>query len=398
MKLAKPAIWVILVSALLIGQVVSAATKQEQRQDKTPVKAALLYNSSGPMASIDEPAYKGAMLAAKLINAHGGIAGRKLELIPTDSGSNIANASSAAADEKNKDVIAAIGYGDSAFVMSAGSPFVNKGILYITPGATLPTLNQVLGDQLFMIAYSDYDQGHAIADYTYKNLNMKKIAVWTDTSMAFTLELSGSFKQRFTELGGTILYEDLFKSGMPTPPDLSKLVERIKTNEPKPEAVFVAAIDEEAALSVKLLRNGGIDIPIVSGDGFDSPLVKQVETAKPITDVYFATHSFRGETRAEVTGFIKEYKKEYGSEPDSAYAALGFDAVNMLADAVKRASLQASADSPNSDAIAKALSETKDFKAVTGLITMRPNMPPIKSIAIVEIKDGKYKTAYTWRP
>ncbi|MEO5360790.1 MAG: ABC transporter substrate-binding protein [Nitrospirota bacterium] len=387
---AKVIYGLVLVLVLALGQAVNAEPEQQT------IKVALLYNSSGPMASIDDPAYKGAMLAAKLINAQGGIAiGKKLiplELIPTDTASNIAKASSAAADEKNKEVVAAIGYGDSAFVMSAASPFINKGIPYITPGATLPTLYQTLGDRFFMAAYGDDTQGQAIADYTYKTLNTKKIAMWVDTSMAFTLTVSDSFKQRFTELGGTILYADLFTSGSSRPPDFSKLIERLKANEPKPEAIFIAAIDEEAALSVKLLRNGGIDIPIVSADGFDSPFVEKAETVKPIKNVYFATHSFRGETRTEVTAFISAYKKEYGSEPANAYAALGFDAVNILADAIKRTGL------PDTSAISKALSETKDFKAVTGTISMRQNMTPGKSIAIVEIKDGKYTVVHTWRP
>ncbi|WP_420263639.1 ABC transporter substrate-binding protein [Candidatus Magnetominusculus dajiuhuensis] len=391
----KAAIWLALVSALALGNAAGAApTKIEQ--EGQPIKAALLYNSSGPMASIDEPAYKGAMLAAKLINAAGGITvGQKLELIPTETGSNIAKAGSAGMDEKNKDVVAAIGYGDSAFVISAASPFVNKGIPYITPGATLPTLPGMLGERFFMTAYGDDDQGRAIADYAYNNLNVKRIVVWTDTSMAFTLAVSDSFKRRFAELGGTVLYEDLFKSGMPVPPDLSKMVERLSTNEPKPEAVFVAAIEEEAALSVKLLRNGGIDIPVVSADGFDSPLVEKAEMAKPITNVYFSTHAYRGETRKEVTDFIKAYKKEYGKEPDNAYAALGYDAVNILADAIRRIG---SSGVPDKDTISKALSETKDFKAVTGVITMRPKSPPAKSIAIAEIKDGKYTVVHTWRP
>ncbi|MBF0556797.1 MAG: amino acid ABC transporter substrate-binding protein, partial [Nitrospirae bacterium] len=81
--------------------------------------------------------------------------------------------------------------------------------------------------------------------------------------------------------------------------------------------------------------------------------------------------------------------------PDNAYAALGYDAVNILAGAIRRAGISGP---PDKDTISKALSETKDFKVVTGVITMRPKTPPAKSIAIVEIKDGKYTVVHTWRP
>lgn len=394
MRLAKAAIWVVVVLAAVLasGRTVMAETGQ----DGQPVKAAILYNSSGPMASIDEPAYKGAMLAAKLINAQGGILiGGKLtplELIPTDTVSNIAKVSQAASDENNKDVVAAIGYGDGAFVMSAASPFVNKGIPFISPGVTLPTLSKVLGSNFFMVAYGDDAQGRAMADYTFKTLNKKTITVWTDLSMAYTLTVSDSFKERYRELGGTVIYETTFRSGTSTPPDFPKMVEQLAAYDPKPEAVFIAAIDEEAALLVKLLRNSGIDIPIVSADGFDTPMLEKAVTSKPITNVFFTTHAFRADARAEVASFIKAYKKEYGADPLSAYAALGYDAVNILADSIKRAG------SADKEAIAKALEQTKDFKAITGPITMRPLMPPEKSIAIVEIKDGKYTQVDTWKP
>jgi branched-chain amino acid transport system substrate-binding protein len=393
LRLAIVVVLVVLMSASVIGQAAWAADEPAEKNINEPIKIALLYNGTGPMAPIDEPSYKGALLAAKIINAKGGIANAgKLELIPLDTKSDATRAMSAYSDERHKDVVAAIGYGDSTFVIAAAPSFLDKGIPFITPGATLPKLIPMLGDRLFMVAYGDNAQSKAIADYTYKELNIKKIAVWTDTSMEFTLALSDTFKYFFTESGGTVLYEDKFKSGGPTPPDLSEMVEKLRTSEPKPEAVFVSAVPEEAALSVKLLRNGGIGIPIVSGDGFDSQLVLKAETAKPVTSVYFSTHSYRGEKRPEVTGFLEAYKKEYGVEPEDAFAALGFDALNILADAIRRAG------SADKDAIAKALSETKDFKAVTGTMTMRPYMPPAKPVAIVEIKDGKYTLVHTWNP
>ncbi|MCG6551764.1 MAG: ABC transporter substrate-binding protein [Candidatus Magnetominusculus sp. LBB02] len=394
MKLARAAIFALILTALAVGNAYSEQKGKEQ-QGQT-IKAALLYNGTGLMASIDEPAYRGAMLAAKLINAKGGISiGDKLipfELIPTDTASDITRATSAALDERNKDVAAVIGYSDGAFVMSAASPFVDKGIPYISPGATLPSLPQTLGDRFYMTAYGDDAQGRAMADYTYNNLNIKKVVVWTDTSMAFTLALSNSFKQWFRELGGVVLYEDIFKSGQPTPPGIPAMVEQLKTHELQPDALFIAAIDEQAALAVKLLTNAGVTIPILSGDGFDTPLVEKAETSKPINGLYFSTHSFREDKRKEVTDFIEAYKKEYGSPPANAYAALGFDAVNLLADAVGRADLA------DKDAISKALSETKGFKAVTGAITMKPFAPPEKSIAIAEIKDGKFTVVHTWNP
>ena len=83
-----------------------------------------------------------------------------------------------------------------------------------------------------------------------------------------------------------------------------------------------------------------------------------------------------------MTTFVEAYKKEYNAVPD-AFAALSYDATIMVLDAMKKAN---SADPVK---IKDELAKTKNFAAVSGLISLNENHDPVKSAVIIEMKDGK---------
>jgi branched-chain amino acid transport system substrate-binding protein len=94
-----------------------------------------------------------------------------------------------------------------------------------------------------------------------------------------------------------------------------------------------------------------------------------------------------------VQAFVSAYEKEYGRPPENAFAALGFDAVGLIADAIKRAG------TTDGKALRAALAGTKGFKAVTGEITYsRASGVPVKGVSIISVHDGKYKVEEVWFP
>lgn len=376
---------VLLVGFFLTGSVVSSVSAQET------IKIAALYNLVGGMSSIDAPALNGAMLAAKLINQEGGVLdGKMIEVIGIDTKTDQKEAATGARRALSMDIIAGIGYGDTTFVMAAAPLFQERGIPFVTSGATHPELPKWVGDRMFMVPFGDDDQSFAIADFTYNKLGARKVVVWTDNSMDFTKALSKFFKQRFTELGGQILEEDFFMMG---DTDFSAQIARVQAQAEQADAIFISAIPNEAGLSVKQIREAGIKVPIVSGDGFDTELVTTVPGPELANDVYFSTHTFREDTRPEVLDFIKAYKEEYGKDPENAFAALGFDAIGLIADAIKRAG------TTEKDALTQALAATQGYKAVTGEISYtRPTGVPLKPVSIIGVKNGKYQVMEIWKP
>jgi len=93
------------------------------------------------MASLDVPASNGAKLAAKEINAAGGVLGRQLELVMYDGKTDAATIGNAATQlvESDKAVIM-IGFTDSDMTLAAAPIAAKAGIVFLTSGATSPQI------------------------------------------------------------------------------------------------------------------------------------------------------------------------------------------------------------------------------------------------------------------
>ena len=356
-----------------------------------PIKLGALYNLTGGMSSIDAPAFDGAKLKAKEINQAGGLlGGRSIDIIAIDTKTDPMAAAAGAQDILFKGVVAGFGYGDTNFVLAAAPLFQKNGVPFVTSGATHPELPQWVGDYFFMVPFGDDDQSYAIADYAYNKLGARNIVVWTDNSMDFTTALSKFFMDRFTRLGGKIVLENSFMAG---DQDFSVLIASLKTATPKPDAVFIAAVPSEAGLTVRQIREAGLNLPIVSGDGFDTELITSVPGPKLANNVFFSTHTYRGDHRPEVLAFIEAYQKAYGREPENAFAALGYDTVGLIADAITRAG------STDGVKLKEALAGTRDYQGVTGKIAYtRPSRVPAKAVSIIGVHNGQYKVEQTWHP
>ena len=72
---------------------------------------------------------------------------------------------------------------------------------------------------------------------------------------------------------------------------------------------------------------------------------------------------------------------------------MGYDAVGLIVEAIKMAG------SADKEPLKKALAATKGYKGVTGEITYsRPSGVPVKNVAIIGVKGGKYNLLETWQP
>ena len=354
-----------------------------------PIKIAALYNLTGGMSSIDAPAYRGAQLRVKQINENGGLLGRKVELVGIDTQTDQQEAAKGAQKAVSQDVVAGIGYGDTTFTMAAAPVFQKNSIPFVTSGATHPKLPEWVGNYMFMTAFGDDDQSYAIADYAYNQLDLRKVGVWTDRSMDFTMAISKFFQERWKDLGGEIVAQDSFMAG---DTDFSAQIARLK-NADEVEAVYIAAIPSEAGLTVKQIREAGIDMPIISADGFDTELVATVPGPQNANDVWFSSHAYRASDRQTVKDFIQAYKDEFGREPENSFCPLGYDAIGLVANAIRKAG------SAEPSAIRDALEKTRGYDAVTGEISyVRDSGVPPKPIAVIEVQNAQFEQVDMWYP
>ena len=354
-------------------------------QEPEPIKIGAMYNVTGPMSSIDAPGLNGFKLAAKQINEAGGLLdGRPIEVVAIDGKTDQTTCTNAVSEmiEVHK-VVAIGGLNDSTYALAAGAVAQTAGIPFVTAGATLPTLPELIGDYFFMNPFGDDAQAYAVAEYAYHELGARTAWVLTDQAHDFTTALAKFFKERFVYLGGQIVLEDTYMSG---DTDFSAQIARVQALDPQPDVLFVSAIPNEAGITTKQIREAGLTQPILSGDGFDTLLIAEV-AGELADDVYFSTHAFVdiSNPTPKVQDFVTAYEAEYGHPPENAFAALGYDCMNLIADAITRAG------SADPTAIRDALAETEGFETVTGVITYLPGMRiPVKTVTIIKVMDGEY--------
>ncbi|MBS1182752.1 MAG: extracellular ligand-binding receptor [Proteobacteria bacterium] len=376
-SLSRTALFGVAIAACVAGQASAA----------DPIKIGGAFNLTGGQASLDGPAKNGAQMAIDAINAAGGVNGRPLELVVYDGKTDPAIITSLASQLINSDKVSAvIGFSDSDPVLALGPTAQKAGVPFVAVGATSPKLPDQIGDHMFLACFGDNTQAAVGASFAITELKAKTTYVLEDTANEYATLLSKYFRETFEQLGGTVLGRDTYKTDDKS---FAAQITKIKASAQKPDFIYVAATPDTIGLIVRQIRQAGLKQPIVGGDGYDTPLLLEVAGAAA-NNVYYTTHSFITETSTgAIKTFYDAYKTAYGTAPENAFAALGYDAAMLVADAIKRAG----SDDPAK--ITTALAETKDLPGIAGAISYAAGSRiPVKGVTVVGVKDkALYKAA-----
>ena len=347
-----------------------------------PIKIGAPYNLTGGYASIDNPAANGSKLAVKEINAAGGVLGRPLEIIVEDGKSDVPTITSVAkklVEEDGVDVL--VGLTDTSYMLAAGPVAQEAGLPFIDVGGTAPLITTV-GDYIFMLPFGDNVQAAVAAEFANEK-GWKTAALLFDEAMDYTKFLAKYFKDRFTmeDIGGQLLSELTYSMG---DTDFSAQLTEFKNLDPQPDFLFVSSNPGEIGTIIKQARDLGLEMPIVGGDGYDTPLLAELAGAEAANNVFFTTHQGIYDKTPASEAFNAAYQAEYGNPPEAVFAALGYDGVKLMADAMTRAGTIDGA------AVRDALAATQGYEGVTGTISYEPGVRiPSKSVALIEVVDGK---------
>ncbi|HZT19354.1 MAG TPA: ABC transporter substrate-binding protein [Dongiaceae bacterium] len=346
------------------------------------IKIGAPFNVTGGLSSLDAPALNGAKLKAKEINDAGGVLGRPIELVIYDTKTDPTVIASSASQLINQDhVPVGLGFTDSDSALALGPIFQQAGVPFVTPGATSPKLPEQVGSTMFLACFGDNVQAAAGAEFILGKLGAKTAFLLRDNSTEYTTLLAKYFDAAFTHGGGQILSRDDYKSGDKS---FTAQITKLKAQSRKPEVLYVSAMPDDIGLVVKQMRQAGVAQPIVGGDGYDTPLLLSVG-GKAANDVYYSTHAYMAEdSTPPIVKFFTAYKAAYNTAPENAFAALGYDTVGLIADAITRAG------APEPGKIRDALAATQGYKGITGSITYQPgSRVPQKTVSLIGVKDEK---------
>ncbi|HTX70669.1 MAG TPA: ABC transporter substrate-binding protein [Thermoleophilia bacterium] len=383
-------------AALVVPLAVVAAACNDAataaNQSPPPVRIGAIYDLSGERAALDVASLEGARLAVDRINARGGLMGRRVELLERDGQTRQADVQRAAASLVASGCSAIIGLSDADEVLAAAPIAARAGVPFVTSGATSPKLVKQVPNWLFLACFGDNAQAAAAAQYASEQLGARTATVLYDPDAQSSRQLAQYFERSFRAQGGTVL------AAWPTKPGWDRLHAAYRTaaasaekarreaatgglprSPAESDVLYVAVPPDSAPTAVRRLRSMGARQPIIGGDSYDtSELIGAAEQTGG--KVYYTTHAGieMSDASRAVRRFDTSYQAAYGQPPQNASAALGFDAVDLVAEAIKRA------DSVKPSKVRDALLKTRHFPGVTGTLSyMGGDRLPRKKVTVV---------------
>lgn len=347
------------------------------------IKIGMVYELTGNTASYGTSAANGAKLAFKEINASGGVLGKQIQIVTADNKGEPSESANAMTKVITQDKVVAVtgftvsscGIAGSVVAEDNKIPFVAAAT--VNPKVTVDERTGKVKAYTFRACFIDSFQGTVGANFALNSLKVKKAAILIDNSSDYSKGLSKVFRDVFSAGGGQIVAEEAY---LQKDQDFKSTLTAIKAQ--NPELLYIPGYYEDVGKIVKQARELGMTIPILGGDAWDSPKLAELGGPQPLNNTYF-TNFYSVEDKNPVSNaFIEAYKKEYGQLPDSM-AAMGYDAANLLVDAIKRA------NSTESSKIREALAATKKFKSVSGDMDLNATHDAVRGVVIIEMKDGK---------
>ncbi len=353
-------------------------------------KIGLHFELTGAVADYGTTEHKAAKLAIDLANKAAGY--EKYIAVEYDNKSDAMEAVTISTKLASEGVIAVVGPSTSGASAATYPILSQSNVVVLSPSATQNNVTRMdpsnpespVYDYVFRTAFEDSYQGAALAQFANDNLQAKKVVIYGDYSNDYSKGVMESFTTQFTKLGGEVVKTEYFTSN---DTDFSSVLTSVKAMDF--DALFIAGYYNEAGLIIKQAREMGIDKTIIGADGFDSESLITLAGAGNLNNVYYTTGYTSVDASPELTAFITAFKEAYNEEP-GMFAALAFDATNVIIQGIESGATDAQA--------LQAATKAIEFKGITGSFTFDESHTPIKSVLVVELKDGKQSTAVSVNP
>lgn len=364
-------------AAMLVGLVIAGCSKS----GGNTIKIGSIGPLSGAVAVYGVECKNGIELAVAEINAAGGVNGQLLEVIAEDDEGNPEKSVSAYKKLVTKDgVTFVVGSLTSGCTQAITQSAQAQKIIQIAPAATAMTITDA-GNYIFRTCFIDPFQGTVGGKFAGDVLGANTAAVLYDIGNDYSVGLKDNFIVEFERLGGRVIAQESYNTG---DKDFNAQITKIKNV--NADVIYLPDYYGTVALIAKQLRAQGIDKPIVGADGWDG---LTENAGEEVLNGYYSNHYATDSDSEAVQRFVAAFEEKFGKKPNS-FAALGYDSVYLLKDAILNAGTTETA------AVRDALEATNgDY--VTGHLTFDEKRNPIKSAVILELargEDGGLTTRY----
>lgn len=326
---------------------------------------------------------KGAELAREQVNRGEGLLGMQVEFIVMDNQGNREIADPAESVRiartliEQEGVVAILGPLLSTNSMQVG-PVVTELRRPIITGSSGEKVTST-GEFVFITVAPSSVQGATTAQFSLDpdELNAKTAATIRQFGDVYSSAVADAFEENFQKLGGELVASEVYQHG---DRDFTAQLTKIKAG--APDVLLIAGFSPEIPLFASQARNMGIDATFIGTNGWDEPdkLLGTLDDNAPLEGSYF-TRDFSIDSPAAAL-FVEAYTEMYMEPPDGP-SAWGYDAMSLLAAAIKNAGTL------DPDAIRDAIANTTGYQGASTISRFDENRHPLKSLTLYTIRDGR---------
>jgi branched-chain amino acid transport system substrate-binding protein len=341
---------------------------------------------TGDIPKVGESSKYAAEIYLAEINAAGGLKvgdkTYKLEFVYEDNESKAESATAAALKLITQDqVLAMIGPQSSKQAIPAGEVANANKTPMISPWSTNPKTTEGR-PFVFRACFLDPFQGPVAANFVTEEFKAKKAAVLYDISSDYPKGLAEYFKEAFEKIhgpGSVVAFETFTTKDADFSAQLTNIVKS------DADVLFTPQYYSEVALIAKQAKDLGWKKAIMGSDSWGSAELMKL-CGDACKGAFFSTHYAAAGAKGPTKEFIDKYNAKYGYVPDDV-AALTWDAIGLLVQAIKNAGPLTGNVDKDRQAIRDGLSQVKDFEGITGKMTFGATGDPVKCAVVVKISD-----------
>ena len=286
---------------------------------------------TGAIAHLGKDNENGARLAVEEINKAGlTIDGKKvkLELVAEDDAGDPKTGTAVAQKLVDAKVAAVVGHLNSGVSIPAAKIYSDAGITQISPSSTNPDYTKQGFKTTYRVVATDAQQGPALANYASKGLKAKKVAI-IDDATAYGKGLADEFEKTAKASGMTVVAREATNDKAT---DFKAILTKVKGTQP--EVIMYGGMDATGGPLAKQARELGIKAKIVGGDGMCTDKVAELAGAA-VVNIICSEAGMALSKMAKGADFEKAYKARFNTGVQ-IYAPFTYDAVYVIADAMKR--------------------------------------------------------------
>lgn len=373
------------------GQEASQNTSPTDSGNKTenasqePIKVGVIGAYSGGSADMGITMRNGVEMAIEKFNAAGGVDGRKIEIINYDDEANPTKATSGAQKLiSSEKVVAILGNPSTATSIATANAARASEVPQIVPIAQSPEVLEPASPWIFRVSATNPMDIEKMIQYV-KQQGWSKVGLIYDTS---AYGMSG--KQILDEVvpanGLEIVASEGYTVGAP---DLT--TQALNLQKANPDVILIWGLGADQGRFVSNVDKIGWDVPVMGGRGTIFKIFTEIGGAA--ADGTIATASL-DLSQDEVKAWVDEYKGKYGEKGTIDFAALGYDAANVLIEAMKKAN---ESGDINRQSVRDAIESIDNIDPITGPVDYALSFGPEKhegasvdAVILVEHQDGKW--------